>query len=123
MVDVEEQNRFGIDSAEFIKGSLLPTLRELAAGIQILGKKSIFVRNFEEIEHCPDHVKMGYKDRLRYIGGELFVFVEPRPKARSGLPKRFRVQLVHMKAKLHALIELKSLELPNGHAAEQLFKR
>lgn len=111
MIDVEEQCFFRKLAFELFESPLLPAIGQIFLGIQILGEKTLFVRNFEKVQHGDNHPHVRDEDRLCEFRSQLFVaFLQPRPEAHRGPVQSLRVQLVEVKTELQPLKELKSLQ-------------
>lgn len=108
---------------ELIVDPLLPAFGQLSARVQILGKKTIFMRDALKIEHSLDHVEMRHQHRLCNVGGKFLVMLgNARKKAWSRLAQALPIELIQVKAQFNALVKLESLQFPNGDTAENLFE-
>lgn len=108
---------------ELIVDALLPSVGKLIGRIQVLGKKSILVRDTEQIEYIGNHLEVRDQHDLRDIGGKFFVvFDNARPEPRGRLTKSFRIQFRQMEAQLDALIQLKGFQLTDRNTPDQLLK-
>src|SRR5581483_5555674 len=81
-------------------------------------------RDAEIVDHGLNHVEMRDQDGLREISCEfVFAVVETGPEPGYSLFHVFRIELGQVKAHLHAIVQLVSLQFTDGDAAHQVGKR
>jgi len=121
MVDIEDQNSFRISGPKFIEYPFFPAVGEIARGLQIFRKKSILVRDSEQVKHGDDHVQVRDQDGLRKITRKIFIVLpEPRPESRSGLAQGLGVDFVEMRSDLKTFVNLIGFQLADRDTAHQL---
>src|SRR6516162_6113050 len=121
MIDVEDQNRFWVNSPEFLDNPLFPAFGKVALRLQILSEKAVLMGHSHEIEDGGDHVQVRNQDRLGQISSEvLVVLAESYPKTGDSFAQHVGVHFVQMRPYFEAFVNLVRFQLADGDAADEL---
>ena len=78
------------------------------------------MRNAEQVQGLDDHVERRHQDRLREVGGEIFiVLLEARPEPGCGLTQVFAVELHQARTGLDLVEELIGAQAAHRNVAQQ----
>ncbi len=111
VINVEEQQNFGILGLEAFVCARLPAFRQILLRVEVLSEEAFLIRHADKIQHRRNHVHVGDENGLREIRRKLLVMVvQPLPEPRRGFAQTLGIHFRQMGARLEALIHLIGLQ-------------